>query len=102
MSTSCVIAVKLFNDSYIATVCNFDGYYDGVGAELREHFTDIGAPQKLVEGGEIRCINKGEVEYYAKSNFKPVTMNEKELAGMRSEWGCSYTHLYVAGEWVTL
>ena len=102
MSTSCVIAIKLFKDTYLATRCNFDGYFEGVGVDLREHFLGSAEIQELIGGGEIRAIRNGEPEYYPDGKFQPMTVNEITLGQLRNQWDCNYTHLFICDEWVSL
>jgi len=38
--------------------CHFDGYYDGVGKTLKEHYQDVEKVKKLIEGGDISSLGE--------------------------------------------
>lgn len=52
-------------DQFIGVYCHWDGYPDGVGAELLTHFRDYNSVLNLIIGGSCSAINNGVVRHYA-------------------------------------
>lgn len=52
-------------DQFIGVYCHWDGYPDGVGAELLTHFKDYNSVLNLIIGGSCSSINGGVVRHYA-------------------------------------
>lgn len=52
-------------DQFIGVYCHWDGYPDGVGAELLTHFKDYNSVLNLIIGGSCSAINNGVVRHYA-------------------------------------
>jgi hypothetical protein len=91
------IAIILEDNSIIGTYCHYDGYLEGVGTQLVNHFTTTEEIVKLIKGGDIRCIENGEVEYF----IEPYTERSWEdyddfLDNMEQD----FNYLFVDGEWV--
>jgi hypothetical protein len=65
MATRSTIALEFADGTVQQVYCHFDGYLEGVGAELWRAYTDPFALQKLIEGGDMSSIgepysNRGE------------------------------------------
>jgi hypothetical protein len=61
MSTRSAIIEKLPNGRYRGIYCHFDGYPEGVGAVLAEHYTDPAKVSRLIELGAISaCYERVE------------------------------------------
>lgn len=58
MGTHAVIAMKVADDKYLAIYCHWDGYKAGVGAKLKEHYTDFEKVKKLISLGHISSLGK--------------------------------------------
>ena len=52
-------------NQFIGIYCHWDGYPDGVGSELVEHFKDYNSILNLILGGSCSSINGGVVRHYA-------------------------------------
>jgi hypothetical protein len=52
------------SDNYIAISCHWDGYPEGVGAALKEHFKDYESVMNLIVGGSCSVIGD-KVRHYA-------------------------------------
>lgn len=52
-------------DQFIGVYCHWDGYPDGVGAELLTHFKDYNSVLNLIIGGSCSSIDNGVVRHYA-------------------------------------
>lgn len=91
---------------YIAVYCHWDGYLEGVGAELKEHYNTYEKALNLVLGGSISSINNGNVMYYTTRKgedwdyLKPIPF--KTLAQIKKSgdysW-CEYFYVFDNGEW---
>jgi hypothetical protein len=57
MSTRSAIAMKVDN-GYKAIYCHYDGYPEGVGAILKEHYTDLDKVEELIALGDISSLGK--------------------------------------------
>ena len=56
MSTRAIIALRLPDDSVLATYLHFDGYPDHVLPILRSGYVDPEDALHLIQGGEIRSL----------------------------------------------
>lgn len=56
MSTSSYIFVEIEEDSFKGSYVHFDGYFEGVGAILNEHYTDLKKATELVKLGELSAL----------------------------------------------
>ena len=53
------------DNQFIGIYCHWDGYPDGVGDELKNHFKDYNSVLNLILGGSCSSINNGVVRHYA-------------------------------------
>lgn len=89
---------------YIAVYCHWDGYLEGVGAELKEHYNTYEKALNLVLGGSISSINNGNVKYYTMrkgedwENDEPVIFNDIKTAKDIFS-ACEYFYVFDNGEW---
>ena len=58
MATRSFIGIQNDNGTVTGVYCHFDGYLDGVGATLREHYTDRGKVRRLVELGSLSSLGR--------------------------------------------
>ena len=72
MSTNSRIGVVNKNGTITSIYCHWDGYPEGVGATLKEHYTDIEKINKLLELGDISSLKK---DIGNKQNFNNPTPN---------------------------
>ena len=56
MSTRSRIAMQNEDGSIKSIYCHFDGYPDGVGATLKEHYTDPKKVEELINLGDISSL----------------------------------------------
>jgi len=66
MSTHALIAYKNENGSYDVNAINFDGYIEGVGKMLQNHWNDAEKAKDLCHEREIRSLesDKMTTEFY--------------------------------------
>jgi hypothetical protein len=56
MSTRSRIGIQNQDGSVNSIYCHFDGYPEGVGSTLQEHYSDRDELQKLIELGDISSL----------------------------------------------
>ena len=67
---------------YIGIYCHWDGDLDGVGAVLKEYFTDYDAVLNLIAGGDCSSIWYDGVKHYANrkgEEWKYIAPKQHEL-----------------------
>jgi hypothetical protein len=79
MSTSALISLVDDHDMVRLTRVNWDGYPEGVGADLLNYFNKPEDVNELIDGGEIRTITGHDVEYYNEDDDYPQTLPLKEM-----------------------
>ncbi len=75
MSTRSAIIMKCKDGTYRGIYCHFDGYPEGVGQTLHEHYKSYNKVSALIELGDISSLDK---EIYPKSFIS------KRLSGKHS------------------
>lgn len=58
MSTRSYILKEIKKDEYVGAYCHWDGYPEGVGATLVEHYQDADKVAKLISLGSMSCLEK--------------------------------------------
>lgn len=58
MSTRSFIGVRNTNESIDYIYCHFDGYPEGVGATLIEHYADFSQVNELMKLGDLSILGK--------------------------------------------
>jgi len=58
MGTRSTIALEFADGSVSQVYCHWDGYLDGVGAELESDYSDPFALQELIDGGDMSSIGQ--------------------------------------------
>ena len=84
MATRSTIALEFADGTVQQVYCHFDGYLEGVGAQLRSSYMDPFALRELINGGDMSTIGepyteRGEdlcVRYYA--NFGEYVANGQQ------------------------
>lgn len=74
MSTRSAIILKQSDGSFAGIYCHFDGYVEGVGAELNKHYQDRAKVAELISNGDASCIGAdiGSCEFYARDRGEPM------------------------------
>jgi hypothetical protein len=97
----------VFNEQYIAVYCHWDGYPSGVGAELKEHFTDYQKALNLVIGGAVSAIDSAYVRHYAnrqgeKWEYLKPTQGKTQREVLKPFGWSEYAYLFdeARGGWV--
>jgi len=79
MSTRSRIAIKL-EDKILSIYCHFDGYPEGVGNTLKEHYQDPSKIQRLMNLGDLSILRP---EIGEKQDFN-------DYASQNREWCLAY------------
>lgn len=87
---------------YIGIYCHWDGYTDGVGAELFEHYNDYEKVLELISGGSASAINGNKADYYMAwdrdetwSLNRPKQFDKPQVCG-----GCTeYAYIFKDKKW---
>ena len=58
MGTRSTIALEFADGSVSQVYCHFDGYLDGVGADLVRGYSDPFELRELIDGGDMSCIGE--------------------------------------------
>jgi hypothetical protein len=118
MATRSTIAVRLEDGSVRSVYCHFDGYPDGVGATLREHYTDPAKIEQLLDLGDLSVLDveigekvdfngrpEGQCLFYGRDRGETginarTHADENEWLGYRKGNACEYGYLWNGAWWV--
>lgn len=116
MATRSTIA-KLNPDGTLTSIyCHWDGYPDGVGATLKEHYTDPTKIDQLLALGDISSLREDIGEQHHFDSSADVTtfygrdrgetgtyalphMDIDGWLALRKESWCEYGYLWKDGQW---
>ncbi len=119
MATRSTIGMVLEDGQTIRSVyCHWDGYPEGVGAILRDHYTDPSKIERLLDIGDISSLREDIGEQHDFDSASDVTTfygrdrgetginalthaDEHEWIGFRRGSWCEYGYLWKDGEWHT-
>jgi len=119
MATRSTIGMLLEDGQTIRSVyCHWDGYPEGVGAILRDHYTDPSKIERLLDIGDISSLREDIGEQHDFDSSSDVTTfygrdrgetginalthaDEHEWIGFRRGSWCEYGYLWANGEWHT-
>jgi hypothetical protein len=108
MATRSFIAIR--NDdseyeTYDAVYCHYDGYFDGVGKTLFDHYKTKELVRELIEGGAMSSLEpsfEATVFYTKRGEKLDVKRNIhglKMLEQAADRAGAEYLYVFVDGEW---
>ena len=107
MSTRSYIALKEGN-GYRGIYCHFDGYPEGVGAILTNHYTNLNKIQNLISQGHASYLEKSieESRFYHTWINEPLQIDgynsAKELESTAAHMGCEWLYLFQDNQWKTI
>ena len=119
MATRSTIGMLLEDGETIRSVyCHWDGYPEGVGAILKEHYSDPSKIEQLLNIGDISSLREDIGEQHDFASSSDVTTfygrdrgetgvdalthaDEHEWLGFRKGSWCEYGYLWAHGEWHT-
>lgn len=83
MSTRCRIGLEKADKTIKSIYCHFDGYPEGVGKTLKEHYNDPAKIEKLLELGDISSLGT----FYDEALAKEAWQKQYEKEWRESEKG---------------
>jgi len=120
MSTRSFIGKQLTDGSITGVYCHFDGYPDGVGATLKEHYVDPTKVDALLALGSISSLGPeiGQRHDYNDRSHDWTTAYHRDcgerlepamkydtlrdmLRSVGSNLGAEYAYVFNAGAWET-
>jgi hypothetical protein len=118
MATRSTIGVVLWDGRIESIYCHWDGYPEGVGATLRDHYTDPAKIETLLDLGDISSLREDIGEQHDFDSASDVTTfygrdrgetginarthaDENEWLGYRKGNGCEYGYLWNGNSWST-
>jgi hypothetical protein len=119
MATRSTIAVVQEGGSVRSVYCHFDGYPDGVGATLKEHYTDLAKIEQLLDLGDLSVLDKdigekvdfngrpeGQCLFYGRDRgeigvYALPHMDIDGWLALRKGNGCEYGYLWDGTSWTT-
>lgn len=99
MATRSIIGVELPNGTVKAVYCHWDGYPEGVGADLLSRgFSTTEEVEEFIDEGDRSTVDKSYAEMRGE-DLPPVTYSsvEKYFASGVGEWRYLFTR---GGEWI--
>ena len=115
MSTRARIGILLPDDSILSVYHHFDGYPEGLGVKLKEHYNTYEKASELIDGGNMsNCwsdskfdVETGEFTpiadpkptYYGGDDEKPRLSRNFTQFAFDSKSGEEYLYLYEDGKW---
>ena len=105
MSTRSYIGIKESDDKVKYIYCHHDGYPEGVGKTLKDHYTNNNIVNDLINSGDHSCLGeKPNVDSYESlgEDYEDVKCryttfeNWKNLPG---NCGVDYLYLYYNDQW---
>jgi len=78
--TQAAIIVRTNDDKYSMSYSQYDGYLEGIGAQLKKYFkTQKNVDELVSNSGEIRGIDKGKIEFYAGRKLLKTNLSEDKV-----------------------
>jgi hypothetical protein len=104
MATRSLIAIENPDGTYDAVYCHFDGYPEGVGRKLEDHYTDPEKIRALISRGSMSMLSPelDKCEFYTKSGEELKNwcgMPHRKLQKAAKNTWCEYIYRFVDGKW---
>lgn len=103
MATRSYIAKQNSNDTIAYIYCHFDGYLEGVGMRLFQHYTNETVIDKLLQLGGIRSLDTSPdtIDDYPDDEATIVKDEQELIEHFKDSW-CEYCYLFKDNEWYVL
>lgn len=88
---------------YIGIYCHWDGYTEGVGNALRNHFNDYDTILNLIVGGFCSAIGEDGVRHYANRNgeeWKWIEPSQGTLDEVKRHIDWEYVYIFDNDKWI--
>jgi hypothetical protein len=114
MGTRSVIAIQT-KDEIRGVYCHWDGYIEGVGKTLFNHYTTAEQVMELVSHGGISSLGEiigtkhnfnelveGQTTFYSRDRGEPVEVfNWDNIDELKEQmYGCEFFYIFVEDEWL--
>lgn len=117
MSTRSTISVERTDGTVVSAYCHHDGYVDGVGFTLRDHYDTYEKALALVLGGGMSSVGElcdgatghsydtptdGQTVYYHRDRGEPALQLAEypDVAAWEAGTGQAYDYLFSGGTWL--
>ncbi len=102
MSTNSTISVIQKNGSVKSVYCHWDGYTEGVGKDLINHFNTERLANKLISEGSISSIDKSYVDTYHSKRGEDIEIMQYSSLERFKQSGESqqFNYLFKDDEWL--
>lgn len=104
MGTRSAIGMRTENGSIRAVYCHWDGYLEGVGATLLEHYKEADKINALLDRGGLSSLKPDidDIEFYASTegiedNGAVTFTNVRDMIEFFDY--CEYFYVFENGEW---
>jgi hypothetical protein len=98
MSTRCLIGLEYDDGSVEALYCHFDGYLEGVGKRLLDHYSDYGDVYELFEEG-FSLNSLGDSINTCKFDYRDESIPIKCFENKEEFSKANYPYLYLFSEY---
>jgi len=103
MGTRSFIAIK-DNDTIKGVYCHWDGYPEGVGAVLNEHYNDAERAKELISKGDMSSLAPTlDASVFYTSRGEPLKVStlvsEEQLTIKAKGCGSEYLYLFKDNKW---
>jgi hypothetical protein len=104
MGTRSFISIKNPDNTYDTVYCHFDGYPDGVGKKLENHYGSEDKVRELIARGDMSSLaaKVDDCEFYTKRG-EPlknlVNIPFEELVELAKATWCEYLYTFDEGTW---
>lgn len=105
MSTHAAIIRKVAENQYEGIYCHYDGYEEGVGACLREHYQAEAKVAALIALGAISSLEPEleQTDAYHRDRGEDLIIHTSESAqSVSRSIDADFAYLYADGKWQTL
>ena len=104
MATRSTIALSV-PDGVRAIYCHWDGYPEGVGQTLKDHYNKLLLISELLDRGDVSSLGDTLVEsvfYEDRGEDTPAHKfaSESEWLDWATNCGCEYAYLYRGDAWI--
>ncbi|KAA1258303.1 hypothetical protein LF1_08190 [Rubripirellula obstinata] len=104
MSTRAILAIRLPDETILATYLHFDGYPDHVMPILTSGYVDPDEALELIQAGELRCLppRPNAPEYFETSRRTSELTSADELPALSRYLNAEHVYLMNQNGWTHL
>lgn len=104
MATRSYILVQNSDQTISGVYCHFDGYINGVGKVLLEHYNDEEKAKKLISKGGFEALQEdfNKIQHYPDSPILHFKDKTQLLEEAKQNLSIEYFYLFSDGDWLVL